>query len=339
VSNPKVSIFSSFYEDLVYSGLREDYSPAKRKKTIRFNQFILLILVAHFVCVISYFIFGLYISALINLSAAYILIVAYHLNLRRLYLLARLLSVLNLNLYLAIMNYMEGLKAGEYLFFFPYFLIMTFIISFTRNLRELVFAYLLTLACLLFCYYVCPQENHYQVHIAHMFGRLYDSNLLLSLLLTTFFSFAIVRINRNNEETILKEKQFVDTIYNTSLDGVFILDADALVITDCNNRAIELLEIEDKKQIMGAPMDSLFTKEHIQLFRSIENKAGGEEVHTWQGELALTSKKDNTVFAFVNVVSFYDNDRHFWKISVLDISEIKMTQFELMKAKQKAETA
>jgi signal transduction histidine kinase len=339
VSNPKASIFSSFYEDLVYSGLKEDYTPAKRKKTIRFNQFILLILVAHFVCVISYFIFGLYISALINLSAAYIFIVAYHLNLRRMYLLARLLSVLNLNLYLAIMNYMEGLKAGEYLFFFPYFLIMTFIISFTRNLKELVFAYLLTLACLLFCYYVCPQENHYQVHIAHMFGRLYDSNLLLSLLLTTFFSVAIVRINRNNEETILKEKQFVDTIYNTSLDGVFILDADALVITDCNNRAIELLEIEDKKQIMGMPMDSLFTKEHIQLFRSIEIKTGAEQVHSWQGELALTSKKDNTVFAFVNVVSFYDNARHFWKISVLDISEIKMTQFELMKAKQKAETA
>jgi signal transduction histidine kinase len=339
VSNPIASIFSSFYEDLVYSGLREDYTPAKRKKTIRFNQFILLILVAHFVCVISYFIFGLYISALINLSAAYIFIVAYHLNLRRMYLLARLVSVLNLNLYLAIMNYTEGLKAGEYLFFFPYFLIMTFIISFTRNLRELVFAYLLTLACLLFCYYVCPQENHYQVHIAHMFGRLYDSNLLLSLLLTTFFSFAIVRINRNNEETIMKEKQFVDTIYNTSLDGVFILDADALVITDCNNRAIELLEIEDKKQIMGVPMDSLFTKEHIQLFRSVENKTDGGQAHSWQGELALTSKKDNTVFAFVNVVSFYDNARHFWKISVLDISEIKMTQFELMKAKQKAETA
>lgn len=339
MSNPITSIFSSFYEDLVYSGLREDYTPAKRQKTIRFNQFILLILVAHFVCVISYFIFGLYISALINLSAAYIFIVAYHLNLRKLYLLARLLSVLNLNLYLAIMNYMEGLKAGEYLFFFPYFLIMTFIISFTRNLRELVFAYLLTLACLLFCYYVCPQENHYQVHIAHMFGRLYDSNLLLSLLLTTFFSVAIVRINRNNEETIMKEKQFVDTIYNTSLDGVFILDADALVITDCNNRAIELLEIEDKKQIMGVPMDSLFTKEHIQLFRSVENKSDGDQVHSWQGELALTSKKDNTVFAFVNVVSFYDNARHFWKISVLDISEIKMTQFELMKAKQKAETA
>jgi signal transduction histidine kinase len=339
VSNPLVSVFSSFYEDMVYSGLRDEPSPIKRKKTIRFNQFILLILLAHFVCVISYFFFGLYISALINLSAAYIFILAYHLNLRRKYLFARVLSVLNLNFYLAIMNYMEGLKAGEYLFFFPYFLIMTFIISFTRNLKELFFAYLMTIATLVFCYYVCPQENHYQVHIAHMFDRLYDSNLVLSLLLTTFFSFAIVRINRNNEEAILKEKQFVDTIYNTSLDGVFILDAEALVITDCNNRAIELLEIEDKKQVVGAPMDSLFTKEHIQLFRAVEKKTDGEHSNTWQGELALTSKKDNTVFAFVNVVSFFDNDRHFWKISVLDISEIKMTQFELMKAKQKAETA
>ena len=337
MSNQIVSIFTSFYNDLVYSGLKDEHSPTKRKKTIRFNQFILLILVAHFVCVISYFYFGLYISALINLSTAYIFIVAYHLNLRKRYLLARVISVLNLNFYLAVMNYMEGLRAGEFLFFFPYFLIMTFIISFTRNLRELLFAYGTTVACILFCFYWCPQENHYQVHIAGLFDKVYDSNLVLSLLLTIFFSFAIVRINRNNEEAILKEKRFVDTIYNTSLDGIFILDAEHLVITDCNNRAVELLEIEDKQQIVGAPMDSLFTKEHIGLFRTVGLKEG--QVGSWQGELALTSKKDNTVFAFGNVVSFFDNDRHFWKISILDISEIKMTQFELMKAKQKAETA
>ena len=339
MSNPLVLLCRSFYEDIVYSGLRDEHSPAKRKKTIRFNQFILLILIAHFVCVISYFFFGLYISALINLSAAYIFIVAYHLNVRRKYLVARLLSVLNLNLYLVIMNYMEGIRAGEYLFYFPYFLIMTFIISFRRKFMELGVAYLITIVSLLFCYYRCPQENYYQVHIAHMFERLHESNLVLSLLLTTFFSYAILRINRNNEEAILKEKQFVDTIFNTSLDGVFILDAEALIITDCNKRAVELLEIEDKSHIVGAPMDSLFTKEHLRLFNSVGNNPADDPGNSWQGELALTSRKDNTIFAFVNVVSFFDNDRHFWKISVLDISEIKMTQFELMKAKQKAETA
>jgi signal transduction histidine kinase len=250
-----------------------------------------------------------------------------------------MVSVLNLNLYLVIMNYMEGIRAGEYLFYFPYFLIMTFIISFRRKYSELTAAYFITIVSLLFCYYQCPQENYYQVHIAHMFDRLYESNLVLSLLLTTFFSYAIVRINRNNEYTILKEKQFVDTIFNTSLDGVFILNAEALIITDCNNRAVELLEIEDKSQIVGAPADSLFTKEQLRLFNSVgENPADGQ-TNSWQGELALASLKDNTIFAFVNVVAFFDNDRRFWKISVLDISEIKMTQFELMKAKQKAETA
>jgi signal transduction histidine kinase len=237
------------------------------------------------------------------------------------------------------MNYMEGIRAGEYLFYFPYFLIMTIIISFRRKYSELTAAYFITILSLLFCYYQCPQENYYQVHIAHMFDRLYESNLVLSLLLTTFFSYAIVRINRNNEYTILKEKQFVDTIFNTSLDGVFILDAEALIITDCNNRAVELLEIEDKSQIVGAPVDSLFTKEHLRLFNSSGKDPADAPANSWQGELALSSLKDNTIFAFVNVVSFFDNYRHFWKISVLDISEIKMTQFELMKAKQKAETA
>jgi signal transduction histidine kinase len=339
LSNPIVSLFRSFYEDIVYSGIREDYSPSKLKKTIRFNQFILLILIAHFVCVVSYFCFGLYISALINLSAAYFFIVAYHLNLRRQFLLARIVSVLNLNLYLVIMNYMEGIRAGEYLFYFPYFLIMTFIISFRKQFIELTVAYVITLVSLLACYYLCPQENYYQVHIAHMFDRLYDANLVLSLLLSTFFSYAIVRINRNNEQAILKEKRFVDTIFNTSLDGVFILDAEALIITDCNNRAVELLEIEDKSNIVGAPADSLFKKDHLRIFNEIGANPADPQSTSWQGELALASRKDNTVFAFVNVVTFFDDERRFWKISVLDISEIKMTQFELMKAKQKAESA
>ncbi|HTI11084.1 MAG TPA: response regulator [Puia sp.] len=329
----------SFYEDIIYSGLREDYSPSRQRKMIRFNQFILLTLIANFVSVISYFSYGLYISALINLSAAYFFILAFHLNQRRKFELARILSIVNLNLYLVIMNYVEGLKAGEYLFYFPYFLVMTFIISFKRNFRELTFVYVFTVISVAFCFKISPQENHYQVHILNMFTELYTRSLTISLLLTAFFSYAILRINRNNETTILKEKHFVDTIYNTSLDGVFILDSERLVITDCNNRAIELLELGNKKEIVGCQMDSLFTRDHIKLFKSIEESLAGDRTKSWQGELALSSRKDNTVFAFVSVVSFSDNNNRFWKLSILDLSEIKMAQFELMKAKQKAEVA
>jgi len=338
LSNYLLLTVKSFYEDIVYSGLGGEPSITRQKQTIRFNQFILLILAANFVCVISYFIYGLYISALINLSAAYVFIMAYQLNLRRHYLPARLLSVLTLNMYLAVMNYMEGLKAAEYFYYWPYFLVITFIVSFKRSILELAFAYLVTILSLWFCYTWCPQENHYQVHITGMFTKLHDSNLVISMVLTAFFSYAILRINRNNEAAILKEKQFVDTIYNTSLDGVFILDSNALIITDCNSRAVELLEIGNKHDIVGASMESLFTREHIKLFSNIRQNPDGDN-KGWQGELSFTSKKDNTVFAYVNIVPFIDGENHFWKISILDLSEIKMTKFELMKAKQKAEVA
>jgi len=110
LSNYLLLTVKSFYEDIVYSGLGRESSITRQKQTIRFNQFILLILVANFVCVISYFIYGLYISALINLSAAYVFIMAYQLNLRKQYMMGRLLSVVTLNGYLAVMNYMEGVS-------------------------------------------------------------------------------------------------------------------------------------------------------------------------------------------------------------------------------------
>ena len=329
----------SFYEDIIYWGLDETFPAYKRQKIIRFNQFIILTLLANFICVISYFCYGLYISALINLSSAYIFILAYHLNVRKKFGLARILAIINLNLYLVIMNYMEGLKAGEYFFYFPYFLVMTFIITFDKNFRELAITYLVTIVSLIFCLKESPLENHYQVHIVHMFDKLYESNLTIAFLLTAFFSYAILRINKDNEVAILKEKHFVDTIYNTSLDGVCIVDAERGTIADCNNRAVQLLEIDNKKDLIGTPMENLFTQEHIKLFQNLEESLTGDDNSNWQGELTFTTKKDNTLFAFVNIVSFLDNGNRFWKISILDISEIKMAQFELMKAKQKAEVA
>lgn len=328
----------SVYQDIAFSGLNDINSITQRKKIIRFNQFIILTLCGNLLSVVSYFTLSLYISALINLTAGYIFILAFHLNAKKRYELARIISVVNLNLYLIVMNYMEGLKAGEYLLYFPYFLVMTFVISVQENFRELKFVYLLTIISVLICLNVSPFENYYQVSIAGMFSRLYNSNLAISLVLTTFFSYAILRVNRDNEEAILKEKQFVDTIYNTSLDGVFIMDAQKRTVAGCNNRAVELFEIESKKEIEGTNIENWFIDEHIKLFNNIEKNLAEHTSENWQGELAFTSKQ-RTFFAFVNIVPFLDRGNQFLKISILDISEIKSAQFELMKAKQKAEVA
>jgi len=328
----------SVYQDIAFSGLNDTNSIAQRKKIIRFNQFIILTLCGNLLSVVSYFSLSLYISALINLTAGYIFILAFHLNSRKRYELARIISIVNLNLYLIVMNYMEGLKAGEYLLYFPYFLVMTFVISVQQNFRELKFVYLITIISVLICLNVSPYENYYQVSIAGMFTRLYNSNLAISLVLTTFFSYAILRVHRDNEEAILQEKQFVDTIYNTSLDGVFIMDAEKRIIAGCNNRAVELFEFESKSEIEGTNIENWFAAEHIELFNNIAESLATNSTKDWQGELVFRSKQ-RTFYAFVNIVPFLDRGTRFLKISILDISEIKSAQFELMKAKQKAEVA
>jgi len=328
----------SVYQDIAFSGLEDSYSIAQRKKIIRFNQFIILTLCGNLLSVVSYFTLSLYISALINLTAGYIFILAFHLNARKRFELARIISIVNLNLYLIVMNYMEGLKAGEYLLYFPYFLVMTFVISVQENFRELKFVYMITIISVLICLNVSPFENYYQVSIVGMFTRLYNSNLAISLVLTTFFSYAILRVNRDNEEAILQEKQFVDTIYNTSLDGVFIMDAQRRIIIGCNNRAVELFELQNKKEIEGTNIENWFPDEHIKLFNGIDESLAQNNSQNWQGELAFNSKQ-RVFYAFVNIVPFLDRGTRFLKISILDISEIKSAQFELMKAKQRAEVA
>jgi signal transduction histidine kinase len=329
----------TIYEDIAFSGVDSTTTISERKKIIRFNQFIILILSGNLLSVVSYFTLSLYISALINLTAAYVFILAFHLNSRKRFEAARIISIVNLNIYIIVMNFMEGLHAGEYLLYFPYFLVMTFVISVQEDFRELKFVYLLTIVSVLICLNVSPSENHYQVRIVGMFARLYNSNLAISLTLTTFFSYAILRVNRDNEMAILQEKQFVDTIYNTSLDGVFIMDASKRIIAGCNNRAVELFEISNKREIEGTHIENWFTKDHIKLFNQIEEDLATNNSKNWQGELAFHSKKERTIFAFVNIVPFLDMGNRFLKISILDISEIKSAQFELMKAKQKAEVA
>ena len=63
----------SIYRDIVYSGLDDAIiNKDQRKKIVRFNQFVILALLINFFSVIIYFYNKLYISALINITSAYI---------------------------------------------------------------------------------------------------------------------------------------------------------------------------------------------------------------------------------------------------------------------------
>lgn len=252
--------------------------------------------------------------------------------------LARTVSVINLNVYLIIICYVQGLKGGEYLFYFPYFLVLTFVVSIRRDFKELLLVYSITVVSAMICLNISPETNNIQVISAALYNKLYTGNLAISMVLTLIFSYAILRVNKDNEVTILQEKKFGDTIYNTSLDAVFIVFAESNTVASCNQRALELFEVKERIELEGTSIENWFNEGHIKKFNTIE-KSIAEGVKNWQGELAFTTKTGNTFYGYVNVVPFSYKNTRYSKISILDISNLKMAEFELLKAKEKAEVA
>ena len=201
------------YRDIIYSGLEGEISKDQRKKILRLNQFVILALLVNFFSVLTYFYHRLYISALINITSAYFFLLAYYFNSKKRLAIGRIVSVVNLNLYLIIICYVEGLKAGEYLLYFPYFLVLTFVVSIRHNFKELLLVYSITVASALICIKISPVTNDFQIINDRLYSELYSGNLGIAMFMTLVFSYAILRVNKDNEVTILQEKKFADTIY------------------------------------------------------------------------------------------------------------------------------
>ncbi|HEY1200894.1 MAG TPA: response regulator, partial [Niastella sp.] len=250
----------------------------------------------------------------------------------------RIIAVININLYLIVICYIEGLRAGGYLLYFPYFVVLTFVVSIRRNFKELLSVYSITVIASLACVKICPYVNDIQKITEALYAQLYSGNLVISLAMTIIFSYSILQVNKDNEVAILQEKIFGDTIFNTSLDGVFIVYHQTNIIASCNNRALELFEVSEKPEIEGTNIEMWFEEHHVQQFNSIKEQLSGES-RPWQGELTLTAKTGRTFYGFVSVVPFNYKETGYTKISILDVSNVKMAEFELMKAKEKAEAA
>lgn len=326
------------YRDIIFSGLDDRVTREQKKKIVRLNQFVILALLVNFFSVLSYFYHKLYISALINITSAYFFLLAYYLNSKRRLKFARIVSVVNLNLYLIVICYIEGLKAGDYLLFFPYFLVLTFVVSIRKNFSELLVVYSITVASAIICLKLCPQVNTIEGINESLYSQLFAGNLGIAMFMTLIFSYAILRVNKDNEVAILQEKKFGDTIYNTSLDGVFIIFSETNIVASCNQRALEMFEAKDNREIEGTNIKKWFNEGNIKRFNQIEESISRGNKN-WQGELAFTTKIGKTFYGFVSVVPFSYKGTRYTKISILDISEVKMAEFELMKAKEKAETA
>ncbi len=232
------------------------------------------------------------------------------------------------------LNYVEGTSSGAYFHYFIIVIIVNFVCV-KENSKDLLIVYSFTFIALVVTFTFCPEESFLQSIKGEDRTINLFTNAFISFVVGGSFSYSMVK-DVFLKETVLVNKQiFLDSIYNTSLDAIFIVTENSGIITDCNMRSIELFGKTNKSEIVGIPLLHFLDK----------TEAKEDEINlllkpntSWQGELSC--KAADKIFAgYISVVPLMNEGIQFKKINILDISVIKQARADMQVAKEKAEQA
>lgn len=144
---------------------------------------------------------------------------------------------------------------------------------------------------------------------------------------------------RKNSEIALRElTDKMSGIFNNSYDAIFLVDAENQLILDCNPRAIEMFEMNDKTGFIEMPVISFHTEELTESLKQ-EMITALSELQTWTGEFKYKSNKGRAFWASVTLKMISVNGKAMELIRLTDISDNKQMEEELIHAKIQAETS
>ncbi len=274
-------------------------------------------------------------SFIVTASAALFLIGSIFFINNKYFNLLRYLYVLAFCVTICGITYIEGLVSGDYLYLFVLLIISTFIFDFKERI-PLFFSYLAILLCFLFIFTVVPLHSVMQRLNESEERITFIGNVFCSSVITCLLAFISLRQNYRNTKQLGEKQDFLDAVYNTSLDAVFIVEANTKTIKDSNVQSLQLFNVKDSKDLLQQPIGKYFKnfEEQIDIL-----KIFGKKQESWKGELTCLTAGGIEFAGYVSIVPFENEGQILRKISVLDISDIKKAQAELVVAKEKAEFA
>jgi PAS domain S-box-containing protein len=275
-------------------------------------------------------------AAFACLLACSMLLTSHFLRLYRREIIAKWLVIISFNGGVMIVSYFVGLRSGAYMYFFPVIFAMIFLID-TKITKDLIISEIATLICFGFTFIIAPYattNTKGELHFIYNFRI----NLALSLIITGLVAYSILKTLNKKEDDLLGEKSLGDTIFNTSLDAIFIIDLESQLIEDCNKRAIELFGLKNKDGIMLMAISSLLGEDAAMRLSSF-SPTNFTTHSPWFGNMEFSNTEGTPIYAYANIVIFEHQRRRYAKISILDITEVRIAEVETLKAKERAERA
>jgi signal transduction histidine kinase/CheY-like chemotaxis protein len=302
------------------------------------NGFALLAILANAVNMAFYAADGMYLSAKVELLGIVVLVICVVANLKKYFTLAKGFSLLIVNLQMLLLSYVQGISGGAYLYLFPYILSLIFFLNFSKRKTESFITLSITVATMLAITFFAPYQSVIEPVSLLQSRPHYYLNIIITFLLTiTFFIFALGLLRRR-EKKIRLEKKFKETIFNTSLDAVIIIDLATNNIIDCNSQAIEMFSLNWDEKTRAAIKNWQHLKNLLYKHIPILQNKDTSNIN-WQGDLLLTHEGGEHFYTLTNAVLFTHEDVKYCKVSFLDITQQKQDELDVVLAKETAERA
>lgn len=274
-------------------------------------------------------------SFIITASATTIFITSHFLKNVKYFNFIRYIFVVTLCVSISALCFVEGVILGDYLYLFVLLITCIFIYDY-KDTFHLSIVFLLVTLSFAFIFLYAPINSSLQ-RINESTERItFMSNIFVSAFITFLISFIILKQNYTNSIFLVQKEQYLNTVFNTSLDAVFVVDGIKMLINSCNKQCLEMFDIKDDGNLIGKNVGVFFKnykldKKIDQIFALKNDK--------WQGELTCTIATGGEFVGYISIVPFMHGNKLLKKISILDITEIKNAQSQLVIAKEKAEHA
>jgi PAS domain S-box-containing protein len=136
---------------------------------------------------------------------------------------------------------------------------------------------------------------------------------------------------KRQEEKIRKSEELLQEIFNRVADALFTVDFKTLKITDCNHKAVEMLQIPEKQLLIGRPITSVKVKDDLKnQFWSVFFK---DIHHTDQSaEAEVLNGKNQCIWGSLAATIFNQDGRDLVLLRIADISAQKNSEDQIKNA-------
>jgi signal transduction histidine kinase len=274
-------------------------------------------------------------SAIVEVAGITVLAICAFCNVKGWFNISRLLSAIVVNAHATVLCYLQGVSSANFLYLFPFMLALIFLLRVRKNNLQLWLYGGGTILNLVGIIFLVPYVSKVEPIPTLSLNFYLDINIALNFALTIMFFVFVLKLLDAKEKRIKREKKLADTIINTSLDGVALVNTATNKIELYNYRLAALFNMPlfDKKNDR-IDVDNVLGAEILQHIKDGRGTKGA-----WEHDMRFETKNGNTLHAYVSLAQFDYLDKQFCKISIVDITPLKLAEIATNQAKEKAEVA